>query len=807
MSTSVDAAVLAYLENDKKTALSVLNAAREQMQLGYVDPVPMDITGAPKSLGEFRQYKERQQVALFEINRDLFYRKVEVEVIRPHGDHENRKYLFTKGRYVTGIQDEDWYLVSWTIPVAQKVRDAEIGTTVERERPGTMQVEKMTVRARGIYDGTLLPRITEVTYELDSGSIYIDDEDRFVSVAAIEVAPTVKPEQEYEAAEDFGLHEIITLADATQWDAMHLPFKDTVLVEGPPGSGKTSIGLMRVPCLIDRQWEELNLKPEEDLPFHVEQKMRVLVMNEEMIEYLSRLIRSVGVQGLIVEPMGKFCRRLCRDSGTLRGRTVRESPELTLLKHHPLAIRAIWAGLVKSVDTLWASGIEEPFAQLRSINPDFTADLIRRLNTWKGRLLEARDPDGEESTVPNLADVLRRWQENVERSIPPHEERPAEAQARREELRALREEIKRVIRTIFDRARLVDSMQASDEFGALLAASGLPADNDAVQEWRQQTEHEVQQISDGDLLLHAQLASRLMLVRSNERSVPFGAINPLLTHVVIDEAQDIAAGHVKLIRRLLHPDGTLTLVGDLRQRVSHTGFFHGWEDLGLGEYTRAVFAVNHRQSRPLGAFLSDLHRCLFGAVPDWEPSERREAPLPRIRPKRGYGGMANLVAAEVRYWREEIPNATVGVLFHGERWNQARRFAQRIEEALGDTLTEVRVASARDSGQLSRTDCATIASVENTKGLEFDAVVFIDRHQDWKGPIAEVAEIRRNGLYVAASRAKQGLSLLLDDRCELLDGGLSSELYDLVPVAPTGETGDEEASDFEEDDATEEEEG
>ena len=114
--------VAEHLARDKETARSVVRAAGEELQRGYVEPVAMDITGAPSELRTFRKYKQQQQFALTEIRTDLYFRKIEVEVKDHHGDQEDRTYLITKGRYAPGIQDLDWFLVSWTLPVTQLTR-------------------------------------------------------------------------------------------------------------------------------------------------------------------------------------------------------------------------------------------------------------------------------------------------------------------------------------------------------------------------------------------------------------------------------------------------------------------------------------------------------------------------------------------------------------------------------------------------------------------------------------------------------------------------------------------------------------
>ncbi len=93
---------------------------------------------------------------------------------------------------------------------------------------------------------------------------------------------------------------------------MLLPFGDSVLIEGPPGSGKTSIGIMRIACLVDQQWAELGLQKGVDKPFHEYQWMRVLVFTEEMVEYLKQLVASIGVERVPVQTTKKFMQEICR---------------------------------------------------------------------------------------------------------------------------------------------------------------------------------------------------------------------------------------------------------------------------------------------------------------------------------------------------------------------------------------------------------------------------------------------------------------------------------------------------------------
>jgi superfamily I DNA/RNA helicase len=216
--------------------------------------------------------------------------------------------------------------------------------------------------------------------------------------------------------------------------------------------------------------------------------------------------------------------------------------------------------------------------------------------------------------------------------------------------------------------------------------------------------------------------------------------------------------------------------------VSERGYFDSWEQLGIRDLRRAEFSVNHRQSQPLGKFVAGLHHWLYGEYPAWQPSGRRQAPLPRVRACERNSALLEATLEEIEHWRRAIPNATVAILSHGELWPGLPSMARELEARLADSLTEVRYAGVRSAGlhHLTQVDCVVVASVVGTKGLEFDAVVVIDPRGIWNVPLHEMDELTKNGLYVAASRAKQGLSLIMQAKSEIHS---CTELQDLFVKA------------------------
>ena len=89
--------------------------------------------------------------------------------------------------------------------------------------------------------------------------------------------------------------------------------------------------------------------------------------------------------------------------------------------------------------------------------------------------------------------------------------------------------------------------------------------------------------------------------------------------------------------------------------------------------------------------------------------------------------------------------------------------SQRVKGAMGENYTDVKFNPSASAAHLQQIDCVLISGVLETKGLEFDAVVVIDPHRVWAKPIHAMSTVEKNLFYVAASRAKQGLSLILHE--------------------------------------------
>ncbi len=768
-----------HVERDRSRVVELHKQIRKvRGQPAYI--TASDITGNP-STGK-QQAERRREVhrGLEVLNRDLFFARVEARVTNRLSKDAPLCLLVTKAREVGMVDAEDdtWAVVPWTNPLSclvDRLPGAEQQFPVPKRPP-----VKYVVEAVGRFDA-VAPKLSGMQYTLDAGEFFLASED---DLAQPEVTVTeTPPPLEYEAAEVIGLGDIIATADGRQRAAMHLPFESNILIEGPPGSGKTSIGLMRVACLLDQQWEALDLDRQSDRPFHEPSSMRVLVFNEEMVEYLRTLVQSTGVQGARVQTTRSFTLEICRATKTLSGRLAADKRSVVALKSQRLALDAYWAGFVSHLRSSADGQLAALKQNLKAFGGDGAA-VYRIAEDWVGRVLDASPKEKAGPRAVNIADPLARWRSDLDRSVPEIEKLPStpgrardRVQAANDEARARRSAVDRLVRDakavlgeffkqIMDRASIANAMFATDEFRSLCEAASTSGVPEATIErglrwWREQYDGPEPVYSEYDAVAAAWLGVQTMLVTGPDKPLVGGSLNRL-THVVVDEAQDLSPAHLALIAKVLHPKGSLTILGDVRQNLNTSGGIQRWDELGVSVDRRA-FEVNYRQSFELGRFVHELHRHMYLEEPVWTPSQRWHGPLPRIARSETWKKVAELSASECRRAKELVPGCTVAVLYDKKLPpKQLEELRDALDERLADLLPNVQLVNPRSRGaQLRDTDAIVIASVQQTKGLEFDAVIFVDPQAQWSDEMSELPLRLRNGLYVGASRSRQYLSVLL----------------------------------------------
>lgn len=324
----------ANIKFDKDLATDLL--AKVQGHIGRPVSEP-ELDGTAVTVALARQFVSDRQGIKFELDllrRNLFFARVNVQFDR---DPRPTAILLTKARAAGEVYSHgQWEIISYTSPLYAHILDRPVNS-----RFSLANGNGGVIGTSGSFE-SVLPEIRRASYLLRSGKVFVESEHALAQASV--APPTTRPTKEYRSATTFGLGEIIELADSSQRTAMHLPFSHSVLIEGPPGSGKTSVGIMRIPCLIDRQWEELKLDRRKDRPFHEPESMRVLVMNEEMVDYLGDLVRSLRIEGVVVETLHDLLLRACDDARVLKGPIADEVPSLAQMKNRPAAVAAVWSG-------------------------------------------------------------------------------------------------------------------------------------------------------------------------------------------------------------------------------------------------------------------------------------------------------------------------------------------------------------------------------------------------------------------------------------------------------------------------------
>ncbi|MDR0965509.1 MAG: ATP-binding domain-containing protein [Myxococcales bacterium] len=225
------------------------------------------------------------------------------------------------------------------------------------------------------------------------------------------------------------------------------------------------------------------------------------------------------------------------------------------------------------------------------------------------------------------------------------------------------------------------------------------------------------------------------------RALRAGLPSEKLSHLVIDEAEDISLAELLVMGKTLR-ERSVTLAGDDAQQTFSS--FAGWDDalaaLGAKGAARCRLQVSYRCPRPI----AELARAVLGPLAPEEPAQAGRDGLPVGRFDFPDEAQANLFIVEaLRELAEREPHASIGVILRTPE-------AARAFHALCDEVPHVRLVK---DGDFSFTAGVDITDVSAVKGLEFDYVVVPDA----SAPCYPKTDEARRLLHVAVSRASHQL--------------------------------------------------
>lgn len=178
------------------------------------------------------------------------------------------------------------------------------------------------------------------------------------------------------------LPEITALIDARQFELITRPDAGLVVIQGGAGSGKTTIGLHRLAYLVFHDPKRFR-----------SDRMLVLVYNDALVRYISRILPALGAGGTPVTTFERWAAKLrIGHVKALPGEYEDETPSsVTRLKKHPKmlgVIEAYVADAAKKLDALLvdslsdADGGDEAIAYFRSQQNAPLALRLHRLQRW-----------------------------------------------------------------------------------------------------------------------------------------------------------------------------------------------------------------------------------------------------------------------------------------------------------------------------------------------------------------------------------------------------------------------------------------
>ena len=531
-------------------------------------------------------------------------------------------------------------------------------------------------------------------------------EDELLAAGEDDGRESVVLRQEIERPRSGPMRDIVATIQPDQDDIVRAPLRQSVCVQGAPGTGKTAVGLHRAAYLLYTHGGQLA-------------RTGVLVVgpNRAFLRYIEQVLPTLGEVDV--------------DQATVADLTARvpvravDTPAVAVLKGDArmaaVLHRAVWGGVAKPADpvqvTLAGRRYRVPEQRLRRYVDD-----LRRSGTGSADGQQVvHYAAGRERLAMAVAEDARRQKEAGGGSPTDAETRKA---ARSAEVRAFCDAVWPAV----DAAALVAALLADPDRLARAARGVLTEEEQALLR-RPAPPRSVRAArwSAEDAVLVDEVAGLL------ERTPGYG-------HVVVDEAQDLSPMQCRAVARRLAA-GSLTVLGDLAQATGPWSSADWAQTLaGLGRPDTPVRPLT-RGYRVPGEVLDFANRLLPVIAPGLPAATatRRDAGSLDVRPVTALAGVLADVVARLA----AVPGSTGVVCADADVPAVVGMLAAAGLEV--PALTDDGAAPAR----------LTVVPAGLVKGLEFDSVVVVE-------PAAIVAAEPRglHRLYVALTRAVSHLVVL-----------------------------------------------
>lgn len=554
---------------------------------------------------------------------------------------------------------------------------------------------------------------------------------------------------EADLGEDKHLKEITALIDPRQFELITRPDSGLVVIQGGAGSGKTTIGLHRLAYLAFR--DARRFRPD---------RMLVIVFNDALARYIAQVLPALDVQGVAVRTYASWASKLRQQMmPEFPARYSEDTPPVvTRLKKHPVMLHLVERYVRDAVED-----VERNLDNATRNHPELR-DVVRLAwDATRGRPLAHRAhglsswlqksaprmASGErhqlertiERALRRATDLISAWADLLtdrKRLQACLEEHAPSAMNEREIARALewcRQRCSLLLTDLEQAEEVQEETDAEDEED-YRAIDGKSLEEGAALDPEDDTLL---------LLLWQQLRGPIQKAGTKEALV--------YEHVLVDEAQDLSPVELTVVTRCVSKAQSITLAGDVAQRLHMDNGFSGWEDalgtLGLSHVAIEPLQVSYRST----AEIIEFSRAVLGDLaPTLPPKAIREgAPVELFR-FADSGEAVGFLAEALKELLDVEPRASVAVIArHPE---QAELFYHGLARAETPKLRRIAQQDFPFKPGIDVTD------VRQVKGLEFDYVILVEVSDTTYPDEADA----RHLLHIAATRAAHQLWIVTSGR-------------------------------------------
>lgn len=557
--------------------------------------------------------------------------------------------------------------------------------------------------------------------------------------------------------EDRFLPEITALIDPRQFELITASDSGLVVIQGGAGSGKTTIGLHRLAYLNYADKRRFRAD-----------RMLVMVFNQALKRYISRVLPALGVDGVPVTTYERWAEKL-------RTQHVRGLPteydedtpsSVTRVKKHPAMLGLIdryVAELTARVDQIVRdslAGAEGGDRALARWSQHARSPLGQRLEALSRFAEPPKNERGEIDPAQALPLSLRHA---VDRAV-------ARGKAVVSDIPTAWSELLTDRAALFEAFRgsgigvgelesahawcarkcpltvaSVEEQLAREREGRNRGKSEPPPPRDDDDDDRSQgidgaMEVEPPQLDREDDTILLRLYQRMWgpLMRGKEKLV--------YEHILVDEAQDLSPVELAVVMETASAAQSVTLAGDVAQRLLMDNGFTSWQDvlgrLGLDHVEVEPLRITYRST----AEIIEFAREALGPLASEEESQATRHGAPVELFEFGHSGEAVAFLGEaLRALMAGEPRASVAVIARYPE--QADLYYQGLKNAEVPFLRRIARQDFPFKAGIDVTD------VRQVKGLEFDYVVLLE--------VSTAAypedDEARHLLHIAATRAAHQL--------------------------------------------------